>query len=644
MSFSITVTRRGCVAVLTIDNPPVNALAAGVAEAVADGIEAANADPEVTSIVVTGAGRTFVAGADIREFGEIVAGLRPPITLSAAFNRVEASAKPVVMAIHGSALGGGLELAMAGHYRVAAAPAKVGQPEVNLGLIPGAGGTQRLPRLCGIAKALDLCVSGRAIPAAEALDAGVIDRIVEGDLIQGAVEFAKGVTVPRRTGEMAMPASDAEAVDAARKDAAKRMRLQTAPVAAINAIEAASRMGFAEGLEYEKGLFEACLQGPQSKALIHVFFAEREVSKIPGVVVDVALPPVGKAAVLGAGTMGRGIAMCFANAGIPVVLSDQTSEASSAALAAIRETYESSVKKGKMIPGEMENRLALIRPGVSLDGFDEADIVVEAVFEDLDAKKRVFTQLDAVARPGAILATNTSTLDVDAIAGVTSRPEWVCGFHFFSPAHIMKLLEIVRGRATSPAVMAAAMELGRRLKKVAVLAGNCPGFIGNRMFAPYREAALRCVEQGASPWAADEALTGWGMAMGPIRVGDLSGIDILREVRLAAGLDETVEDRLFAMGRLGEKSGQGWYRYADGRKAEPDPDIEDVVRQYAAERGIRQRAFSVDEIVERCMAALRAEGVKILAEGMALRASDIDIVYVHGYGFPAWRGGPMFAG
>lgn len=644
MSFSATVSRRGTAAVVTIDNPPVNALAAGVAEAVAEAVEAANADREVAFVVIMGAGKTFVAGADIRELALVAAGQMPPITLSAAFDRIEASAKPVIMAIHGSALGGGLELAMAGHYRVAAAAAKVGQPEVNLGLIPGAGGTQRLPRLCGIAKALELCVTGRAISAAEALDAGIIDRIVEGDLLDGAIEFGEGVTAPRPTREVAMPEPDAEAVEAARKDAAKRMRLQTAPVAAINAIEAASSLPLDKGLEYEKGLFEACLYGPQSKAMIHVFFAEREVSKIPGVVVDVALPPVGKAAVLGAGTMGRGIAMCFANAGIPVVLSDQTTEASSAALASIRETYETGVKKGKLSLAEMGKRLGLIRPGVALEGFDEADIVVEAVFEDLDAKQRVFTQLDAVAKPVAILATNTSTLDVDAIAGATSRPEWVCGFHFFSPAHIMKLLEIVRGRATSPAVMAAAMELGRRLKKVAVAAGNCPGFIGNRMFAPYREAAIRCVEQGASPWAVDEALTGWGMAMGPIRVGDLSGIDILREVRLAAGLAETVEDRLFAMGRLGEKTGQGWYRYAGGRKAEPDLEVEGLVRQYAAERGIRQRTFSDDEIVERCVEALRAEGLKILNEGMALRASDIDVVYVHGYGFPAWRGGPMFVG
>lgn len=644
MSFSVTVSRQGSVAVLTIDNPPVNALAAGVAEAVADAVEAANADPEAASIVVMGAGRTFVAGADIRELALIANGERPPITLNAAFNRIEASAKPVIMAIHGSALGGGLELAMAGHYRVALASAKVGQPEVNLGLIPGAGGTQRLPRLCGIARALDLCVSGRAISAAEAFEAGILDRIVEGELLEGAVGFATGVTAPRRTREMAMPAPDAGAVDAARTDATKRMRLQTAPVAVINAIEAASRLPLEEGLEYEKGLFEACLHGPQSRALIHVFFAGREVSKVPGMVAEVALPPVGKAAVLGAGTMGRGIAMCFANAGIPVTLSDQSTEASMAALASIRDTYETGVKKGKLSAGDMEKRLDLIRPGVSLEGFDEADIVVEAVFEDLDAKQRVFTQLDAVAKPGAILATNTSTLDVDVIAGVTSRPEWVCGFHFFSPAHIMKLLEIVRGRATSPEVLAAAMELGRRLKKVAVVAGNCPGFIGNRMFAPYREAAIRCVEEGASPWAVDEALTGWGMAMGPIRVGDLSGIDILREVRLAAGLGETVEDRLFAMGRMGEKTGQGWYRYADGRKAEPDPDVEEVVRRYAAERGVRQRTFSGDEIVERCVAALRAEGARIMAEGMALRASDIDIVYVHGYGFPAWRGGPMFTG
>ncbi|MBA3972951.1 MAG: 3-hydroxyacyl-CoA dehydrogenase [Candidatus Solibacter sp.] len=641
MAFRVTTFCQGSVAIIGIDNPPVNALVSGLAESVALALEEAAEAEAITAVVVVCAGRTFVAGADIRELGETAAGRMGPITLSAAFNRIEACAKPVVMAIHGTALGGGLELAMSGHYRIALSSANVGQPEVNLGLIPGAGATQRLPRLCGIAKALELCVTGRTITAAEALEAGIIDRIVEKDLVDEAVAYAASLGEPRRTGSLPRPAADAAAVAAARNDAARRMRGQTAPPAAIEAIEASARLEFAEGLQEEKRLFEQCLHGPQAKALMHLFFAEREVGRIPGAAAE-ELPAIEKAAILGAGTMGRGIAMCFANAGIPVRLSDQTGAALDSAMAAIRDTYEAGVKKGRLSAADVETRMALISRSASLEGFDEAGIVVEAVYEDLEAKKRVFQQIDAVARPGAILATNTSTLDIDLIAGATGRPEWVCGFHFFSPAHIMKLLEIVRGRATSLEVMAAAMALGKRLRKTAVPAGNCPGFIGNRMFAPYREAAIRCVEQGASPWAVDEALTGWGMAMGPIRVGDLSGLDILREVRIAAGLAGTVEDRLIEAGRLGEKTGQGWYSHAAGRKAEPDSAVDELVRAYRNEMGIGQRAFTADEIVERCIQALRTEGGKILAEGMALRAADIDIVYVHGYGFPAWRGGPMF--
>lgn len=644
MAFKITTFCEDTVAVVGIDNPPVNALASGLAEAIAEAVEMAASSERITAIVVICAGKTFVAGAEIKEFGEIVAGRMPPITLAEAFARIESCAKPVVMAIHGSALGGGLELAMSGHYRIALASAKVGQPEVNLGLIPGAGGTQRLPRLCGAAKAAEIITTGRPMTAAEALEAGIIDRIVDEKLLDAAVDYAKTLTSPRRTSELPAPSPDPDALTAARKDATKRMRHQTAPLAAVDALEASTRLDFAGGMAEEKRLFESCLYGPQSKALIHAFFAERELARIPFISNDLPFEPVRLAAILGAGTMGRGIAMCFANAGLPVTISDQTNQAVEAAMVAIRETYETGVRKGKLTAGDLDNRLALIRPGIGLDGFETADIIVEAVFEDLDTKKRVFTQLDQIAKPGAILATNTSTLDVDAIAAVTKRPEWVCGFHFFSPAHIMKLLEIVRGKSTKPEVLASAMDLGKRLRKVAVLAGNCPGFIGNRMFAPYREAAIRCVEQGASPWAVDEALTDWGMAMGPIRVGDLSGIDILREVRLAAGLAESVEDQLFTMGRLGEKTGQGWYRYPDGRKAEPDPAVEALVREYALSHGITQRTFSPEEIAESCIGALRAEGAKILAEGMALRASDIDMVYIHGYGFPAWRGGPMFDG
>lgn len=643
MAFRVTTFFQDGVAIIGIDNPPVNALASGLAEAVAAAVEEAAEAEAVKAVVVVCAGKTFVAGADIRELGEVAAGRMGPITLSAAFNRIEACAKPVVMAIHGSALGGGLELAMAGHYRIALANAKVGQPEVNLGLIPGAGGTQRLPRLCGVARALDMCVSGRTVGAAEAIEAGIIDRTVEKDLVAEAVAYAASLGEPRRTGSLPCPTADAEAVAAARNEAARRMRGQRAPLAAIEAIEASSRLELTEGLEAEKRLFEECLHGVQARALMHVFFAEREAGRIPDSGAE-PLPAIGKAAILGAGTMGRGIAMCFANAGIPVRLSDITPEALDEAISVIRATYEASARKGKLSQADVDARMALIQASASLDGFDEAGIVVEAVFEDLGAKKRVFAQIDAVASPGTILATNTSTLDIDEIAGATARPEWVCGFHFFSPAHIMKLLEIVRGRATSPEVMASAMDLGKRLRKTAVLAGNCPGFIGNRMFAPYREAAIRCVEQGASPWAVDEALTAWGMAMGPIRVGDLSGLDILREVRIAAGLAGTVEDRLIEAGRLGEKTGRGWYSHTPGRKAEPDAQVEEMVRAYREQMGIAPRTFTSAEIVDRCIKALRNEGEKILREGMALRASDIDIVYVHGYGFPAYRGGPMFDG
>lgn len=642
MNAVVRTDRDADVLIVTVDHPPVNALSPGVPEGIAAAVEQAQADDAIRAIVVIGAGRTFVAGADIRELSRIATGESGPITLNRDFNQIEQSAKPVVMALHGTPLGGGLELAMAGHYRIAAPATQMGQPEVKLGLIPGAGGTQRLPRLCGIEKALELCVFGESIGAAEALRLGIIDVIAEGELLPAAVAFARRVSGPRRTCDRtAAPAEDA-VVERIRKDALKRFRGQTAPRAAIHAVTGAAHLSFADGLEHERRIFEECLHGPQAAALIHAFLGEREVARIPFLPKGLDPIPVSAAAVLGAGTMGRGIAMCFANAGIPVRLSDQSESQVDHAREAIRGIYASSVKKGRMSEAELVRRIGRITFQTDTDGFDSADVLVEAVFENLDLKRRVFTELDRVAKPGAILASNTSSVDIDALAAATSRPEWVIGLHFFSPAHHMRLLEVVRGAKTSPRLIQAAMELGKRLKKVAVLSGNTPGFIGNRMFMPYREAAIRCVEEGATPAQVDQALVDWGMAMGPLAVGDLSGIDIFYHIRREAKLGSSFEDCLYQKGRYGQKTRAGWYLYPDGRTPQPDPVVETLAREYAAQNCVPQRTFSSDEIVGRCLGALRAEGQRILDEGIALRPVDIDMVYVHGYGFPAWRGGPMF--
>lgn len=643
MSDLVLTARDGNILIVTVNNPPVNALSPGVLEGIAEAVTGASADDGVRAIVVIGGGRTFIAGADIREFPRIISGERPKLSLTPLLRQIEDSPKPVVMAIHGTALGGGLETAMAGHYRVAVPSAQVGQPEVKLGLIPGAGGTQRLPRLCGMELALKMCVFGESIGAAEAHASGIIDRVIDGDLLAGAVTFARSVKTPRRTRDLTVQPAPDELIEQMREAAVAKLRGQSAPLAAIHAVTAAAELPFDDGIEYERQLFEQCLHGSQARALIHVFFGEREVAKLPFLSKDLQPLPVQCAGVVGAGTMGRGIAMTFANAGLTVLLTDRSESEIAHAMDAIAKLYARSVKSGRFTQAEADTRLSRIRPVIGFADFDTADVIVEAVYENLRVKQAVFAEIDRVARPGCVLATNTSTLNIDLIAQATERPEWVIGMHFFSPANVMRLLEVVRGRQTSHEVIATAMELGRKLKKLPVLAGNCFGFIGNRMFGPYRAAAVRCVEEGASPWQVDRALEEWGMAMGPLAVGDLAGLDIAWAVRREAGQGSSFEDVLYRHGRYGQKTREGWYLYDDSGR-QPDHAVELMVREYAAEEGIPQREFSDEEIVERTIGALRAEGRRVLAEGVAQRPVDIDMVYVHGYGYPAWRGGPMFEG
>jgi 3-hydroxyacyl-CoA dehydrogenase len=648
----VSASQRGPVAVVTIDNPPVNALSPGVLEGVVECIEAANRDEDVIAIVVIGAGRTFIAGADIKEFGKITSGQRSPLTLLPLLLNIENSPRPVVMAIHGTAFGGGLETAMAGHYRVAATSGQVGQPEVKLGIIPGAGGTQRLPRLAGVERALEMCVTGDPVVATEAHRIGIIDRIIEGDLLDGAVAFAlevAGKTPPKTRERNDKLACDQAIFEQAGKQAQKKYRGQIAPLAAIDAVQAATELDFDAGCAREAELFRQCLFSPQSKALIHVFFGEREVAKILGIEKETPILPIRKAAVVGAGTMGGGIAMNYANAGIPVLLKDMSQEALDRGVGIIRKNYENSVRKGRFSQEVMDQRMSLITPTLTYDGFESADVATEAVFEEMALKKKVFAELDLVMRDGAVLATNTSTLDIDAIASATKRPEWVIGHHYFSPANVMRLMEIVRGKATSNTVIATSMELAKRLRKVGVLAGNCFGFIGNRMFAAYRREAQLMAEEGNAPEKIDAALYDWGMAMGPLAVGDLAGLDVgwrirkeWRHLEKPGVRYPEIEDRLCENGRYGQKTGAGWYRYDESRQPIPDPVVAEMVAALAREKNIPERKVSADEIVRRCIGALVEEGNKILEEGIALRAVDIDIVYVNGYGFPAWRGGPMW--
>jgi 3-hydroxyacyl-CoA dehydrogenase len=662
MSELVTLTRDGGIGVITVNNPPVNALSPGVPEGIAAAIAEVAQDDAIKGAVMIGAGQTFIAGADIKEFGKITSGQRREgINFLDVIRAVEDCPKPTVAAIHGTAFGGGLEVAMGFHYRVAVPAAQVGQPEVKLGIIPGAAGTQRLPRLAGIAKAVQMCADGNPISAKDALAAGIIDRVVDGDLLAGAVAFlhekiASGEQPPKtreRNEKLGDEATNAPIFEAARAQAIKAGRGLTeavkAPLAAIDAVEAATKLSFDEGCKRERELFEQCLHSYQSKAMIHVFFGEREVAKIPGIGKDTPQIEIKKAAVVGAGTMGGGIAMNYANAGIPVILKETTQEALDRGLATIRKNYQNSVNKGRFPQEVMDKRMALITPQLTYDGFQEADIITEAVFEGMALKKEIFGELDKIAKPGAVLASNTSTLDVDEIASATSRPEFVIGHHYFSPANVMRLLEIVRGKATSKEVIATSMALAKRLKKVGVLVGNCYGFVGNRMLHQYGREAQFLVEEGAAPQDVDSALYKFGFAMGPLAVGDLAGLDVGWRIRKEhkhlekAGVRRPlVADLLCEMGRFGQKTGAGWYKYDENRRPQPDPEVERLIEKVSVEAGITRRSISEEEIIERTQYALINEGAKILEEGIALRAVDIDIVYINGYGYPAWRGGPMW--
>ncbi len=653
MNELVNLTRHDDIGVITINNPPVNALSPGVPEGIMEQIRAVSEDPGLRASILIGAGQTFIAGADIREFGKIVSGEKPRLSLHPFLRVIEDSAKPVIAAIHGNAFGGGLETAMAAHYRVIAPEAQVGQPEVKLGLIPGAGGTQRLPRLAGPAKAAGMCASGEPVSARDALAAGIVDRLIEGDLLTGALAFAREIAekpIPKtRERESKLRSLDPSAFEAMRQQVRKTNRGLRAPLAAIDAVEAATKLPFEQGCQREAELFNECLFSTESKALIHAFFGERTVAKIPGLPKDTKILEIRRAAVIGAGTMGGGIAMTYANAGIPVVVREADANALERGMAKIRSNYASTVAKGRLSPDLAGQRLSLIKPQLAYDGFEDADIIVEAVFERMEVKQQVFSEIDRLAKPGCILASNTSSLDIDEIASATKRPEMVIGTHFFSPANVMRLLEVVRGKRTSPDVIATAMALGKRLGKVAVLAGNCRGFIGNRMIAPYLREAQFLVEEGASVEDVNNALLEFGMAMGPLAMDDLTGLDVSWMIRQEFKRYEDPEvrkplvpDALYNLGRLGQKTGRGWSKYDENRKPSPDEETARLIEETARAAGIERRSISQSEIVDRCIYALINEGARILAERIALRSVDIDITYLYGYGFPAWRGGPMF--
>jgi 3-hydroxyacyl-CoA dehydrogenase len=657
MNPAVSVSHADGVALISIDNPPVNALSQQVIDGLGAAFDAVARDTSVRAVVVIGAGRTFVAGADIKGLEQLAwgGGSGAP-EMHDLLQRIEDLPTPVVMAMHGTALGGGLEVAMAGHYRVAVPDAQMGQPEVNLGIIPGAEGTQRLPRLVGLEKAIEMCVSGKPIKARDALAAGLIDRIVDGDLATGATAFAREMasrTTHPKTRERTDRLPEAAAVPAllaAGKDLARKTRRHMeAPLRVVDALEAAVTLPFAEGCLRERQIFFECAASEQCKALIHAFFAERGVSRVPGVSKDTPAAPVSTVGIVGAGTMGGGIAMACANAGIQVRLVDTSQSAVDAGMATIRKNYDVSVTRGRFTAEMVEQRIAAIRPQIGYDGFGDADLIIEAVFENLALKKDVVSALDRVAKPGSVIATNTSTLDIDVIAASTSRPESVVGLHFFSPANVMRLVEIVRGRATSPETLATAMALAKRLGKVGVVVGNCEGFVGNRMMFPYMYEAQFLVEDGATPEQVDRALTDFGMAMGIFAVDDMAGLDVAWRVRQElhqfskpGDRKPLVADTLCEMGRFGQKTGKGWYVYGNDRKPTPDPEVLALIERAAKAAGIGRRPIGHDEIIERTIYALINEGARVLEDGYASRAADIDVVYTNGYGFPTWRGGPMF--
>jgi 3-hydroxyacyl-CoA dehydrogenase len=632
--------RHGEVHVLRLANPPVNTLRHALRRELVAALDDAAA-AGAKAVVLIGEGRMFSAGAEMTEFG----GPRLEPTLTQVIDALDAFPGLTVAAIHGHALGGGLELALGCRARVAAPSAQVGLPEVKRGILPGAGGTQRLPRLIGAEPALALIATGDSVPAPRAKELGIIDAIIEGDLAEGAIAFAHaalaaGHAYARVRDRVA--AGELAAFDAAAAAVAKRARGMEAPPATAEAVRAALTEPFEHGLATERRLFERLVRSEQSQALRHAFFAEREAQKVAGLA-GIEPRPVARAAVVGAGTMGGGIAMSFAAAGIPVTIVETTAEALARGLARVESNWRRSVKSGRLTDEDVSRLLGLIRGTTDLAEVRDADVIIEAVFEDMEVKQGVFRELDRLAKPGAVLATNTSYLDVDAIAGVTSRPGDVLGMHFFSPANVMRLLEIVRGRATTAAALATAIAVGRRIAKVPVVVGNCFGFVGNRMsFQRGRQGELM-LQEGALPWEVDRVMTDFGLAMGPFAVADLAGLDIGGMVRKAFGIPFPIADAMVAAGRLGQKTGRGWYRYAGGsRTPEPDPETERMILEISASLGRTRRAIPPAEIVDRMTLSLVNEGARILEEGIAARASDIDVIFVNGYGWPAWRGGPMW--
>ena len=639
------LTREGDIAVLTVNSPPVNALSANVRDGLSAGIAQAAADPAVKAIVLICDGRTFIAGADISEFG------KPPkgASLHDVQAAIEGGAKPVIAAIHGSAFGGGFELAQACHYRVAVPSAQFGQPEIKLGIIPGAGGTQRLPRLIGVEKALEANVSGNPFSAKLAHEWGAVDGLVEeGKLREGALAFAKKVIDTRMPLRKVRDLNDKieaarghrEIFDKVRRDNARKYRGFEAWQAVIRAVEAAVDLPFDEGMKREREEFMNLVLTPQARAQRYVFFAERKVWKIADVPDTTPTLPIKKVGIIGAGTMGGGISMNFLNVGIPVTIVETAQPALDRGLATIRRNYENTAKKGRLKQSDVETRMGLLGPGLNLDALSDCDLIIEAVYENMDIKKEVFRKLDKIAKPGAILASNTSYLNIDEIASVTGRPDHVIGMHFFSPANVMRLLEVVRGEKTAKPVIATVMQLARKIGKIAALVGVCHGFVGNRMLHQRQREAGKLILEGAMPWDVDRVIYDFGFPMGPFAMSDLAGLDIGWSKETSKS--STIREILCEMDRRGQKSGGGFYDYDESRNAKPSPVVEKIILDFAAKKGINRRTISDEEILERCVYPMINEGAKILEEGKAQRASDIDIVWINGYGWPVYRGGPMF--
>ena len=652
----VLYTRDGEIAILTLANPPVNALAKEVRVALARHLESAVDDPDIAAIVLCGDGRNLCGGADIREFNTPARDVKP--MSRDLMNLLEDCSKPIVAAIHGPTLGGGLELALGCHYRVADPAAQIGLPEVQRGVIPGAGGTQRLPRLIGLAPALDIITTGIPVDGKKAAELGIVDAVATGDVRADAIAFARQVVAdnrgPRRISAMTVagdPAENAKLIDDYRAKLTKTARGLLAPFHCLESIANAVKLPFDEGWAREAEISRVAMTSAESRSLVHAFFAERQVSKIPDIPADIALRPINKAAIIGAGTMGGGIAMSFANAGVPVTVIEASQENLDRGMDRMAANYDATRKRGRLSDEEMAARLGRITPSTDYADMADADIVIEAVFEEMEIKRSVFTEIDRLARADAILATNTSTLDVDEIARVTSRPESVLGTHFFSPANVMTLLEVVRAEKTSKDVVASVMAMAKAINKVGVVVGVCDGFVGNRMLAPYFRQGDFLVEEGALPQDVDRVIEEFGFRMGPFRVSDLAGLDISwaiekrrAETRPADERFSPLIDSICQLGRYGQKTGAGWYRYEDGRTALPDPVVEDLIAARSREMDLNRRPVDDEEILQRCLYSMINEGAKILEEGLAIRASDIDVIWLNGYGFPRHRGGPMFYG